>query len=167
MSAKKSPKGIKAKSPRGLSTKSARKTASRVAARPQPTTAPRAPTAPAAPPAEARAELADLVRSYVADALASELAARSAPTASPSSPSVSPSPFGSSGEKAVDQYTVRLTERERAVVELARTDRALWQSSTDLPPTVALRRLAWEGARLLGLLDRLSAPPSAQAATAA
>lgn len=163
MSAAKSQKRVaRAKGQRGP-TKPARKTAARAARQPEKATTQSAPAAPTAAPLAVAQDLAELVRATVA----AELAARAAPATPPSAPSVSPSPFGHAGEKAVDQYTVRLTERERAVVELARTDRALWSSGADLPPTVALRRLAWEGARALGLLDRLTAPAQPTAAASA
>lgn len=165
MSAAKSQKRVTRDKGQRRAAKPARKTAARATPRPATATPKSARAqfiaAPPTAPHEPRADLAELVRAVVT----AELATRAAPATPPSAPAVSPSPFGHAGEKAVDQYTVRLTERERAVVELARTDRALWGSGADLPPTVALRRLAWEGARVLGILDRLTTP--AQGPTAA
>lgn len=111
------------------------------------TEAPSSPPAAAQQPPDAQ-QLQDIVRGAVRDAIAleREQTRTVAPLASPET-----DPFGRKAEKATNQFTVRLTERENALLERARRP-DLWNGETPSITTV-LRRLAWEGARVRGLLS--------------
>lgn len=131
--------------------KSAKKSAKKSAPRGNAARAPAPPVAPPTPQATAPSAPA-----FDVDQLAERVAVKLSQQRT--APSAETSPFGQKAEKATSQLTVRLTEREERVYELAQRTPGVWDGRPPTSTTEALRRLAWEGARRVGLLDAATAP---------